>query len=161
MEKRSSIAAREKWSRHYICVEPSIGEWLYDFYNGALGKDHAERFAEHLFVCHRCQEDVASLDWIFAVLRTPKAIGTLQEGSGAEYLKAEFHGRFSGIVANHKPDDVFVVKQGDDWVVKRPNAEHASAVLRTQAEAIEHAKKLADRGEIHIQVRDGKFKPNK
>ena len=52
----------------------------------------------------------------------------------------------------------FVVKQGDDWAVKKPHAERASALLPTQKAAIERAKELAGRGEIHVQGRDGKFK---
>ncbi len=64
-------------------------------------------------------------------------------------------------MSDHKHNDVFVVKQGDDWAVKKPHAERASAILRTQAQAIERAKELAGRGEIHVQDRHGKFKPNK
>ena len=62
---------------------------------------------------------------------------------------------------HHKHEDVFVIKQGGDWAVKKPHAERASAVLPTQAKAIARAKELAGRGEIHVQGRDGKFKPNK
>jgi hypothetical protein len=64
-------------------------------------------------------------------------------------------------MSNHNHNDVFVVKQGDDWAVKKPHAERASAILPTQAKAIERAKELAGRGEIHVQGRDGKFKPNR
>ena len=64
-------------------------------------------------------------------------------------------------MSSHKHNDVFVVKQGDDWAVKKPHSERASALLPTQAEAIARAKELAGQGEIHIQGRDGKFKPNK
>ena len=60
----------------------------------------------------------------------------------------------------HQHNDVFVVKQGGEWAVKKPHAERASAVLPTQAEAIVRAKELAGRGEIHVQDRNGKFKPN-
>jgi Uncharacterized protein conserved in bacteria (DUF2188) len=62
------------------------------------------------------------------------------------------------IMANHKHNDVFVVPRGDEWVVKKPHAERASAVLPTKAEAVARAKELAGRGEIHIQGKDGKFK---
>jgi hypothetical protein len=61
-------------------------------------------------------------------------------------------------MAHHKHEDVFVVKQGTEWAVKKPHAERASALLPTQAEAVERAKELAGRGEIHVQGRDGKFK---
>jgi uncharacterized protein YdaT len=61
----------------------------------------------------------------------------------------------------HKHEDVFVIKQGDEWAVKKPHAERASAIIPTQAKAVERAKELAGRGEIHVQDRHGKFKPNK
>lgn len=47
----------------------------------------------------------------------------------------------------------FVVQEGDKWVVKRASRERASDVFPTQAEAIEHAKKLAGSGKIHIRNR--------
>lgn len=53
-----------------------------------------------------------------------------------------------------KKGEVFVVKQGDEWAVKKPNAERASAILPTQAEAIERAKELTGGGEIHGRHRD-------
>jgi len=64
-------------------------------------------------------------------------------------------------MSGHKHNDVFVVKQGDEWAVKKPHAERASALLPTQAEAIARAKELAGLGEIHVQDRHGKFKPSK
>jgi len=61
-------------------------------------------------------------------------------------------------MAGHKHNEVYVVQQGGDWAVKRPNAERASAVLPTQRDAIERAKEIAGRGPIHIQGRNGKFR---
>jgi hypothetical protein len=55
-----------------------------------------------------------------------------------------------------KKADVFVVKQGDEWAVKKPHSERASAVLPTQAAAIERARDLAGSGEIHVQGRASK-----
>lgn len=52
-----------------MCVDPAVGKEIYDYYNGALGKEQTQRFIEHLFVCHKCQERVARLDWIFDSLR--------------------------------------------------------------------------------------------
>lgn len=63
-------------------------------------------------------------------------------------------------MSRHKHDDVFVVKHGDEWAVKKPHAERPSAVLPTQEKAIKRATELAGRGEVHVQDRHGKFKPN-
>jgi hypothetical protein len=60
-------------------------------------------------------------------------------------------------MANHKHEDVFVVPHGNEWAIKKPHAERASAILPTKAEAVKRAKELAGRGEIHIQGKDGKF----
>ena len=60
-------------------------------------------------------------------------------------------------MANHKHEDVFVVPRGDQWVVKKPHAERASAVLPTKADALKRAKELAGRGEVHVQGKNGKF----
>jgi Uncharacterized protein conserved in bacteria (DUF2188) len=57
-----------------------------------------------------------------------------------------------------KHSEVFVIHHGDDWAVTKPNAERASAVLPTQAEAIARAREISDGGTIHIQGRDGKFR---
>lgn len=61
-------------------------------------------------------------------------------------------------MANHKHEDVFVVPRGDEWIVKKPHAERASAVLPTKADALKRAKVLAGRGEIHVQGKNGKFR---
>ncbi len=42
--------------------------------------------------------------------------------------------------------------------MSKPNAERASGVFETQAEAIERAQELAGNGTIHIQGRHGKFR---
>jgi len=60
-------------------------------------------------------------------------------------------------MANHKHEDVFVVPRGDEWVVKKPHAERASAVLPTKADALKRAKELAGRGEVQVQGKNGKF----
>lgn len=61
-------------------------------------------------------------------------------------------------MASHKHNDVYVVRHKDGWAVKKPNAERSSAVLDTQEDAIERAQKLAGRGPVHIQGRNGKFR---
>ncbi len=55
--------------------------------------------------------------------------------------------------------EVFVKKHPDGWAVTKPNAERASAVYPTQAEAIRRAREIADGGPVHIQGRHGKFRP--
>jgi hypothetical protein len=61
-------------------------------------------------------------------------------------------------MAGHKHNVVYVVQHGDEWAVKKPNAERASAILPTQQDAIERAKELAGEGSIHIQGRNGKYR---
>ena len=51
-------------------------------------------------------------------------------------------------MANHKHEDVFVVPRGGEWIVKKPHAERASAVLPTKAEAVKRAKELAGRAKF-------------
>ena len=58
-----------------------------------------------------------------------------------------------------KNAEVFVKQHPKGWAVTKPNAERASAVCRTQAEAIRRARDIADGGPVHIQGRHGKFRP--
>jgi hypothetical protein len=60
-------------------------------------------------------------------------------------------------------EDRYVVQHPDGWAVKKENAERASGVFRTQAEAIARAREIVDksgdgRGEVRIQGRNGKFR---
>jgi hypothetical protein len=57
-----------------------------------------------------------------------------------------------------KHQEVFVKIHDNGWAVSKPNAERASAVFPTQAEAIERAREISDGGTIHIQGRHGKFR---
>ena len=57
-----------------------------------------------------------------------------------------------------KRQEVFVKIHPDGWAVSKPNAERASAVFDTQAEAIDYARDLSDGGTLHIQGRRGKFR---
>lgn len=61
-------------------------------------------------------------------------------------------------VSSHHHNEVFVKIHDQGWAVTKPNAERASAVFDTQAEAIERAQELAGNGTIHIQGRQGKFR---
>jgi hypothetical protein len=57
-----------------------------------------------------------------------------------------------------KNQEVFVKKHDRGWAVAKPNAERASGVFDTQAEAIKRARQIADGGPVHIQGRQGKFR---
>ena len=59
---------------------------------------------------------------------------------------------------SHNRNHIFVVQHQDGWAVKKPQAGRASAVLPTQREAVERAKKITARASIHVQGKDGKFK---
>jgi len=61
-----------------------------------------------------------------------------------------------GVSGGHS--EVFVKIHENGWAVSKPNAERASAVFDTQAEAIERARELAGNGTIHIQGRHGRFR---
>lgn len=61
-------------------------------------------------------------------------------------------------VSGHRHNEVFVKIHDQGWAVTKPNAERASAVFDTQAEAIERAQELAGNGTIHIQGRHGRFR---
>ena len=54
---------------------------------------------------------------------------------------------------SNRDDEVFVVKHGLEWAVKKVHIERARDVFPTQAEAIERARELAAGGEIHVQKR--------
>ncbi len=60
-------------------------------------------------------------------------------------------------------EDRYVVQHDGRWAVKKENAERASAVFDTQAEAIARAREIVDktgrgRGDVRIQGEDGKFR---
>ena len=54
--------------------------------------------------------------------------------------------------------EVFVKKHDKGWAVTKPNAERASVVMPTQAEAIRRAREIAGGGPVHVQGRHGKFR---
>lgn len=58
-------------------------------------------------------------------------------------------------------NDRFVVKHSEGWAVKKPHAERASAVTRTQSEAERRAKEIVHNlggGEVRIQDRQAKWR---
>jgi hypothetical protein len=61
-------------------------------------------------------------------------------------------------VNTHRHNEVFVKIHDQGWAVSKPNAERASGVFDTQAEAIERAQELAGNGTIHIQGKNGRFR---
>jgi hypothetical protein len=72
--------------------------------------------------------------------------------------KIEAESRKELRVSGHRHNEVFVKIHDEGWAVSKPNAERASGVFETQAEAIERAQELAGNGTIHIQGRHGKFR---
>lgn len=57
-----------------------------------------------------------------------------------------------------KHNVVHVVKQGDEWVTKKPHAERASSRHNLQSEAISRAKELAGKGEVIVHGLHGKIR---
>lgn len=58
-------------------------------------------------------------------------------------------------------NDRFVVKREAGWAVEKPDAERASAVTRTQAEAEKRAKEIVHNlggGEVRVQNRRGRWR---
>lgn len=58
-------------------------------------------------------------------------------------------------------NDRYVVNHGDDWAVKKGNAERASGVFDTQREAEQYAKQIVGNqggGEVRIQDRHGRWR---
>lgn len=58
-------------------------------------------------------------------------------------------------------NDRYVVKHEDGWAVKKPSAERASSIHRTQHEAEQSAKNTVANlggGEVRIQGRDGQWR---
>lgn len=58
-------------------------------------------------------------------------------------------------------NDRYVVKHPEGWAVKKPNADRASGVYGTQAEAIDKARTTVIRnggGEVRIQDRQGRWR---
>jgi hypothetical protein len=51
-----------------------------------------------------------------------------------------------------KNDPLFIERQGNgQYAVKRPNQQRASAVLDTQADAIQRAREMSPAGPIHVE----------
>ncbi|HEX4159225.1 MAG TPA: DUF2188 domain-containing protein [Rhizomicrobium sp.] len=57
-----------------------------------------------------------------------------------------------------KHNEYFVEPRGEEWVVKLPHAERASAVVDTQQEAIAKAKQFSPEGVVHVKQLNGKFR---
>ena len=54
--------------------------------------------------------------------------------------------------------DVFVVQHPDGWAVRKRHSLRASSVVPTQQQAVDRAKKVAGKGSVRVQGKDGKFK---
>ena len=61
-------------------------------------------------------------------------------------------------MANRK--NIYVVRAGNDWAVRREGSDRRIGVHGTQSEALEQARPIAQRGkgELFIQGQDGKFR---
>lgn len=58
-----------------------------------------------------------------------------------------------------KHNEYFVVPRDDGkWAVELPHAERASAVEKTQQEAIKTAKGFSPEGVVHVKQQNGKFR---
>lgn len=58
-------------------------------------------------------------------------------------------------------NDRYVVKDGDNWAVKKARAERASGKFDTQREAEQYAKQVVSNqggGEVRIQGQDGRWR---
>ncbi len=74
------------------------------------------------------------------------------------YNKFSFKKKFKMMsnIDKKKPTNIYYVSQKKDtkeWVVKRGNAEKASAVLKTKVEAVDKAKEFAKNSSATIIVR--------
>ncbi len=47
------------------CINPGLGEKVYDYYNGALAAQDVRVFEQHLIQCSHCERIVLELDRIF------------------------------------------------------------------------------------------------
>lgn len=47
------------------CINPGLGEKVYDYYNGALAAQDVRVFEQHLIRCSHCERIVLELDRIF------------------------------------------------------------------------------------------------
>jgi hypothetical protein len=52
---------------------------------------------------------------------------------------------------HHESNSLFVERHSDGYAVLKPNAERASAVRPTQAEAIERAREINPNAAIHVE----------
>lgn len=57
-----------------------------------------------------------------------------------------------------KHNEYFVEPRGDEWVVRLPHSQRASAVEDTQSAAVARAKQFSPEGVVHVKQRDGKFR---
>ncbi len=51
-----------------ICTEPSIGEKVYDYFNGALGAREVRIFERHMINCPCCEKTILDLDRMLLTL---------------------------------------------------------------------------------------------
>jgi hypothetical protein len=61
-------SANKTTNKQRKCIEPVVGERIYDYYNGALSDEEVISFERHLIECRYCQKVVMDLDHIFIAL---------------------------------------------------------------------------------------------
>ena len=61
---------------------------------------------------------------------------------------------------SNRDKDVHVVPHGQDWAIKRPHADRASAVFDRQSDAISVGREMAinDRSELYVHDRHGQIR---
>jgi hypothetical protein len=48
----------------YICVDPEIGELVFDYFNDLLTGDQKQAFEEHLSICLDCEEMLGKMAFL-------------------------------------------------------------------------------------------------
>jgi hypothetical protein len=48
----------------YTCVDPELGDFVFDYFNGLLTGDQKQEFEEHLSICLECEETLGKMAWL-------------------------------------------------------------------------------------------------
>lgn len=70
------------------CVEPTVGEKVYDYYNGALSAAEVGRFEIHLVSCPYCERVILDLDNSLGMLNDEQDFDLVSAGELSPDLKA-------------------------------------------------------------------------
>jgi len=58
--------------QQYLCIEESVGQLVYKYFNQELGDTETLAFEDHLLLCFKCQEILFSLEAVFESLRADR-----------------------------------------------------------------------------------------